>query len=51
MRNILFLLFISLSFSSYSQEDTSGENEKNQVLSLNILKFQDTLNLILDYQL
>ena len=50
MRNILFLLLVSLSFSSYSQEEDENE-KKNQVLFQSILKFQDTLNLILDYQL
>ena len=45
MRNILFLLFISLSFSSYSQEDTSGENEKKSSIVPEYFKIPGYLKL------
>ena len=45
MRNILLLLFVSLSFSSYSQEDTSGENEKKSIIVPEYFKIPGYLKL------
>ena len=45
MRNILFFLFISLSFSLYAQEDTSGANEKKSSIVPEYFKIPGYLKL------